>query len=354
MRLLFISRAYPPVVGGLENQNFAIHQALSGKLLVKSIINTKGKKNLALFLALALYKALFKAGNAEVILLGDGVLAVIGWVIKMAKPKARVVCIIHGLDVTYTKPIYQFFWLKIFLPRLDAIIAVSQATAQAAIDKGIINSKITIIPNAVSSPEIKFDQSLLTKLKSDFKAENQFVLLTIGRLVKRKGVNWFIQNVMPKIKDQYIYWVAGDGPERMAIEKTIEQYNLQNNVVYFGLVSEEMKAALYASADCFVQPNIQVMGDMEGFGLAVLEANSYGLPVLAAKLEGLIDAITDNQNGWFFESENANSFVQKLQELKVSQVDMKAAGEQAKAFSELHFSWDKIADQYIAAFKKHG
>lgn len=351
MRLLFISRAYPPTLGGLENQNFSIHQALKNKLDVEAILNKKGKKNLPFFVILAAYKTLFGSGKADIVVLGDGVLAVIGWLIKVFKPEVSVVGIIHGLDITYSKPIYQLLWLKIFLPSLDAVIAVSEATKQAAIKKGIPGNIITVIPNAVSTQEHHTDPGLCSGLRLNFNAENKLVLLTIGRLVKRKGVDWFIRCVMPEIKDRCVYWIAGEGPERNAIEKSIEQNGLQKNVFYFGLVSEEMKLALFHSADCFVQPNIQVHGDMEGFGLAVLEANSNGLPVLAAELEGLKDAITDKQNGWFVEAENPNSYIQKIHEFVSGEIDLKFAGENAKTFVEERFSWEHIAARYISVFK---
>ena len=348
MRVLFISRAYPPIIGGLETHNYSLHEALASKAAVKAIINRKGKKALIWFLPFATLKTLICSHKNEVILLGDGLLAVLGWIVKLFKPRSFVICIIHGLDITYTNPIYQFFWTKLFLPKLDRIIAVSQATAETAINKGLHPGKLVIIPNGIHRQEWqppRDRRKLTTLLNTD--VEIKIVLFTLGRLVKRKGVNWFIQEVMPIVQDRCIYLIGGDGPEKSAIDKSIHEHGLEKVVHCFGFVTDELKSFLFANADLFIQPNIKVDGDMEGFGIAVLEANTYGLAVLGSKLEGLKDSITENQNGWLLEPGNATAYAQKITELTKHPINIQQAGDKAKRFCLQHFSWERIADQYL-------
>jgi glycosyltransferase involved in cell wall biosynthesis len=348
-KLLFISRTYPPIVGGLETHNQALHEALLSKIPVESIINQNGKKALFWFLPLATLKTVFHARGYKFILLGDGLLAILGWFVKLIHPDIPVICIIHGLDITYTNPIYQRFWIRLFLPRMDRVIAVSNATADTAIQKGLDPSKIVVIPNGVYSRALQMprDREKLNALLHTETA-NKIILFTLGRLVKRKGVNWFIQQVMPEIADRCIYLIAGDGPEKVAINKSIHELRLDKSVFCIGFVSEELKTLFFSNADLFIQPNIKVKGDMEGFGIAVLEANTYGLAVLGSNLEGLQDSITENQNGWLLEHGKASAYVQKIRDLSEHSENIKQAGENAKIFCHEQFSWDRIAEQYLA------
>jgi glycosyltransferase involved in cell wall biosynthesis len=353
MKLLLISRAYPPVIGGLEKHNHALHEALLSKTCVEAIINRKGKKALLWFLPLATLKSLFRTHEFDVVLLGDGLLSALGWAIKLFRPNTPIICIIHGLDITYPHPVYQFFWIRLFLPKMDQIIAVSQATAETAIKNGLNASKVAVIPNGVHQLEQQppRDRKKLDALLN-ISTENKIILFTIGRLVKRKGVNWFIQQVMPKIQGHCIYLVAGDGQEKAAIDNSIQEHRLEKVVHCIGFVTDELKSFLFANADLFIQPNIKVDGDMEGFGIAVLEANAYGLAVLGSNLEGLKDSITENQNGWLLEPGNATGYTKKITELAKHPIKMQQAGDNAKRFCLQHFSWDRIAEQYLEAAGK--
>ena len=83
IKLLFISRAYPPTIGGIENQNWELSSWLSKLAEVKVIANKYGKKILPLFLPYALFKAFFLLPKYDALILGDAVLSVIGWKLKL-------------------------------------------------------------------------------------------------------------------------------------------------------------------------------------------------------------------------------------------------------------------------------
>ncbi len=140
MKVLFISRAYPPIIGGIENQNYELGKWLGEIADVKIIANKKGKKFLPFFLPYAIFQSLFIAHKYDVILLGDGVLGIAGWFLKLFYKKPAV-CIVHGLDLTYRNKIYQKFWVRKFIKRLDKLIAVGNETVRIASEKGIFLEK---------------------------------------------------------------------------------------------------------------------------------------------------------------------------------------------------------------------
>jgi phosphatidylinositol alpha-1,6-mannosyltransferase len=72
-RIIFISRAYPPVLGGIENQNYGLYTSLSKITKVRLIANKRGKKFLPIFLVRAIFQSLFLLWKYDTVLLGDGV-----------------------------------------------------------------------------------------------------------------------------------------------------------------------------------------------------------------------------------------------------------------------------------------
>jgi phosphatidylinositol alpha-1,6-mannosyltransferase len=346
MNILFISRAYPPVIGGIEKQNYEISKALSNIARIDIIANRKGKLMLPLFLPFALIRTITTLSKYDAVLLGDGVLGIVGYLLKLVSTKP-VVCIVHGLDLTYQNIIYQRLWIKIFLPRMDRLIAVGNATIHQGTLRGLPESGFDFIPNGVSipaDPPTYSRHDLETFLQHKTHGN---VILTLGRLVKRKGIVWFLNNVFNRLDKDVTYLIAGEGPEKSAILAAIDANHLQDRVFLVGAVSDKDKELLFSTADIFVQPNIIVPGDMEGFGLVVLEAASYGGVVIASDLEGLKDAIQDGRNGFLISPYDAAGFKEKIETVLSEPVARKAFGQTARDHVLTNNSWALIAERYL-------
>jgi len=350
MNILFISRAYPPVIGGIEKQNYEIGKALAAITRTDIIANTRGKWLLPLFLPYALLRALLSIHKYDVVLLGDGVLGILGYLLKLVSTKP-VACIVHGLDLTYRNALYQKLWINVFLPRLDRLIAVGNATIHQGTLRGLPASKFIFIPNGVAAPENPaagsrhdLEAFLNRKLCGP-------VILTLGRLVPRKGVVWFIENVISRLDADITYIVAGEGREQSAILNAIQAGNLKDRVLYIGGVSDRDKELLFCTADIFVQPNIKVAGDMEGFGLVVLEAAMHGLVVVASEIEGLKDAIHDGQNGFLVAAGDADAYVLKIRQILQNPEFREAFGMQARDYVSKNHAWPLIAGKYLDAMR---
>ena len=352
MRILFVSRAYPPVTGGIENQNYALSVWLKRTASVTTVANHHGKKALPLFLPYATVRALLTMRHYDVLLLGDGVLGILGFLVKLCYPHKTVASVVHGLDLTYRNAFYQAFWVKCFLPSLDGIIAVSQETRDVAIARGIPEAKITVIPNGVDIEAFHGDYTRhhLEELL-DVPLADKHVLLTTGRLVKRKGAAWFIREVLPKLPTDTLYVLAGAGPEEENIRMAIREANMGERVKMLGRISDRDRDLLLNTADIFVQPNIHVPGDMEGFGIAVIEATACKRPVVASDLEGLKDAIRHNESGLLVPPEDSQAFVSALTKLLSEEDTRLALGERAQAYTETHYHWNVISRLYLEALE---
>lgn len=203
----------------------------------------------------------------------------------------------HGLEVNNTQPKRSFKRLKaalrqtVSLKWADKVFCVSSFTRRLVTRLGVSCDKTQILHPGMQinctaeSPAGK----ILPRTMHNIDLTNKKVLLTVGRLVERKGIDKTIealQIVKNKISG-VLYIIAGDGPYRPVLEKMADDLKLGDNVLFTGYVSEEDKRFYYSVADVFVMPNRELDdGNVEGFGIVFLEANSFGKPVIGGKSGG--------------------------------------------------------------------
>ena len=156
---------------------------------------------------------------------------------------------------------------------------------------------------------------------------------------------------MPRLPEQAVFWLAGDGPERPNIEAAIVRQGLEHRVRCLGKVSEDELVELYRRADLFIMPNIVVPGDMEGFGIVMLEAGACGLPTLAADLEGIRDVITEGVNGGGAPSGDADAFATRIRQLLDDRNALVEASRRTADYVKRTFTWDQTAERYLAALR---
>jgi phosphatidylinositol alpha-1,6-mannosyltransferase len=213
----------------------------------------------------------------------------------------KILLYVHGEEIT-TRDGGGLFdrWRAKFLAHAHAVIAVSSFTRDAMIrlmrtDPG----KITLIPNGVDTQKFQV-RDPRPELAERYGVRGRRVILSVGRLVPRKGADYLIQ-AMPAIlracPDAHLL-IAGEGPLRNTLETLIEQQKLESYVTLLGEVTDQALADLYAQADLFALPNREMPdGDTEGFGLVFLEANACGKPVVSGRAGGVVDAVIDGVNG---------------------------------------------------------
>ena len=235
---------------------------------------------------------------------------------------------------------------------MDKLIAIGNETINQAVLRGIPRSNLIFVPNGVSIKKTLPTYSRKDLEKLIGREIHGKVLLTLGRLVKRKGAAWFIEEVIDKSCDSFIYIVAGDGAEKSNIITIIKKNGLQSRVFYIGAVSDKEKEVLYSTVDLFIQPNIKVPADMEGYGLVVLEAASYGLPVVASNIEGLKDAINDGVNGILVQERNAAQYKKAIAFFLKNDEYRKQFGTKARRYVMKYYSWENVATRYVNILKQ--
>ncbi len=201
----------------------------------------------------------------------------------------RLCAIAHGLDVTQPHTLHQKL-VRATLAGLDSVLPVSRSTADECELRGA--RAVEVVPNGVDLARFArvaaARESSRRPLARAKEPSAPFVLLGVGRQVRRKGFVWFVDQVMPKLPERFRLVLVGDGPERAQLERTIAEHRLESRVHLAGLAPEAELLGWYERADAFVMPNVVVPGDVEGFGIVLLEAAATGLPAVVARLEGLL------------------------------------------------------------------
>jgi glycosyltransferase involved in cell wall biosynthesis len=347
--ILFITRAHNPNQGGMEKLSYELVETLENNDQVSlELIAYRGQRKLSpLFNFIAPFRALTYIKNADVIHIGDPLLSLTGFLLKFFFSKP--VCVtVHGLDISYDNFLYQLY-LKLFFRHFDGYFPISAFAKKKLLDKYQPKSTPSVITPGFKdnyyAPNLSrqdLDQ-LLNK-----KTDNLFVLMTSGRLVARKGHAWFLANVFPHLPPQTIYLIAGQGPQLNSIKRIINSQNLTDRVFLLGRINEDALKVLYNTADAFIQPNIAVKDDPEGFGLVLLEASSCNLPVFAADIDGIPSAVHSGQNGVLIQSGNKDQWTNTLTQFIQSRHSLKSP----RTYTLNNYNWDTRIQDYLSGYRK--
>ncbi|MDZ7772043.1 MAG: glycosyltransferase family 4 protein [Balneolaceae bacterium] len=367
LNILYVSHLHPPEnaplenIGGMQRVSMQLVRQLrrSGDVTVhaeimKSSWEGIGFRTVGFLLEEAVrLPRLARERGADVILFSSMVTASLA-VLLRRRVEIPMVTINHGQDVTMPNFFYQKFVPRVFR-NLDGVISVSRATRQACIARGMDPGKGAALANGVDLQKLdrfpgRGESRRRMEQLTGLSLEGRPLLLSVGRMVRRKGHEWFIRQVLPSVDDRAVYLTVGDGPEEENVRRAVEDSPASDRIFLLGRRSDEVLKMAYSAADLFVMPNIPVEGDMEGFGIVMLEANMARTPVVAADLEGIRDVITDGQNGWKIPTRQAGAFAGKINELLAA--DLTDFGERARAWVLEKFSWEKVAGEYLDFLKK--
>ncbi|MEO8194638.1 MAG: glycosyltransferase family 4 protein [Gemmatimonadales bacterium] len=371
MRLLFVSHSLPPLgrpmenVGGMQRAALDLHDGLlahrgvsATALVLRSPWNERAYRT-PIFLASALreIRSLARQREIDAILFSSMVTAALAVPLRRLLRRSGIVsaAIVNGLDATTTTWPYPHLVRKIF-ESVDVALPISHATAIACEQRGLSRSRCKVVNLGIRldrfSPRARVEarEQLLSIAASHgfpATASPRLILSSVGRLVPRKGVAWFVESVMPQLPKDVVYLVAGDGPDRFRIDAAIEQNKLESRVKLLGAISDSELEVLYHGSDLFMMPNVPVANDMEGLGLVMLEAGLTGTPTIASRLEGIADVVTEGENGHLVESGNAAGFRDAVMRYYEDADALAEVSVRARLFTAARFGWGGVIDRYI-------
>ncbi|HET7569601.1 MAG TPA: glycosyltransferase family 4 protein [Gammaproteobacteria bacterium] len=345
MHLLFVTRKFPPSTGGMEVFSKELYDALSRmdsqtRIYVPSppIIGRPTMIQLLRFFLGAAVHIIRSRRKIDVLLLGDVLLLPLALISKLfCRHEMKLVGTAHGNDIFFSQGkglrsrLYRLAIRR--LARLpDLLIANSHYTARAASNLGFRN--IAVIP--LATKKIDLAQSSVPRP----------VILFAGRLIRYKGLSWFIKEVLPLVSPGLSIEVAGppwDESEMNAVEQC-------ERVTYLGVVDPGSLAELRASVTACVMPNLppdeKIQG--EGFGLSALEAPAVGVPTVVSRCGGLAEAVVEGVTGFLVEPLDAAAFAARINEIYLwPQAKRQKFSANAKKTVAEVFTWERVGRDYM-------
>jgi phosphatidylinositol alpha-1,6-mannosyltransferase len=224
----------------------------------------------------------------------------------------------HAEEITYitTRPLYLRL-LKAVLRNADAIITVSEYTRGVLHELGAAPESIhKVLPPVGESNRAPVDSAALDALRANYSIGKNRVLLTVGRLVNRKGHTSVIE-ALPFILESFpetLYVIVGTGPEEQRLKDLVLRAGLQDRILFTGRVDESELACWYEICDIMVMPNryLSETRDTEGCGIVFLEASAHGKPVIGGRDGGVADAILDGRTGFTIDGTDAAMLAEKV------------------------------------------
>lgn len=363
MRLLYVTRDYPPAVGGMERNAAEMTAALARAGHTVRVLAPHGTQAMpgTELLPYRLHRNWHIAGAwLRWVALGhtlsfrpDAIIAntwsPCGWAARLAARVANVPLFIvaHGLDVR--EPLARAAVAGFELATLRSsttVLAVSNYTKDVLVRAGLTPDHIRIVPNGVDSARFQPNVPDSAAWRAQLDLPCRQLIITVARLVPHKGHATVLAALAALVERGYEpgYLIIGDGPARTALEQQVAELGLAARVRFLPAIAETELPRAYASADVMVMPSVPAPdGSVEGFGIAYLEASAAGKPVIGCTGTGAEDAIVDGGTGWLIPPGDSAALAAKLALLADRPREARLLGAAGRTRAVNEFAWDALA-----------
>lgn len=222
--------------------------------------------------------------------------------------------------------------------KASASISVCRALSNELANLGADPEKLHVLRNGVDLE--RFHPIPQTEARTQLNLDQNKTLLSVGHLVERKGHHLVI-GMLPLLPD-YRLIVAGDGPERGALESLAKQLDVADRVNFIGAVSQPILTQYYAAADILV-----LASSREGWANVLLESMACGTPVVATNIWGTPEVVSSPVAGRLADERTSTSLAAAVHSLIADYPDR----HQVRAYAE-KFSWEETTRGQIALFHK--
>ncbi len=268
---------------------------------------------------------------------------------------------VHGKDLLKERRKGRTRWMvragtREILGNAAAIVANSTATASLAKDilravrrPDAVQRVVVIHPGADPS---RFAYAKGARVAGPARLGGGPLLLSVARLVPRKGIDTVIESLpeVSAVHPNVTYVVIGTGPDLSRLEGLAARLGVSNRVRFVGEVDDDALPAWYASADVFMLPTREIAADdeIEGFGIAYVEAAAAGVPSVAADVGGVADAVIDDVTGLLVPPSSPGA-VANATLMLLGNPELRARlGQNARANVERHLNWDRAAREVMS------
>jgi phosphatidylinositol alpha-1,6-mannosyltransferase len=287
------------------------------------------------------------------VLAGNGLMAVVALPARLRS--VPIVTMVYGLDVVTENRLYR----AVCLPAIrssDGVIACSSNTARLARERGIETTRLSVAIPGVEMPSRSPASGEAARID-----DGRPLLVSVGRLVRRKGIADFIRHALPAIVERVPavrYVVIGgasvaalkrEPSETERIRSAICAAGMERHVELAGFVDDRILEAWMSIARAHVFPVLDLAQDVEGFGLVALEAAARGVPTVAFDAGGVSDAVAPGRSGTLVRSGDYAALATAV--VRVLEEPARAQAPSCLAFAREH-DWPSYAKSVLREIQR--
>jgi glycosyltransferase involved in cell wall biosynthesis len=297
--------------------------------------------------ALRQLNRLIKKENIAVVNLHYPTLA--GWNFILLKLlgmfSGKIIISVHGLDLQNAQSFRgpaRFLW-KMLLKSGDSVVSCSDSLKQSVLSF-CPGARCIAIYNGIAPAR------LLAEMESGYSPsplmDGARYIINVGTFEHKKGQDVLISafsTIADKFPDILLVLIGRDGPMHSELDTLIGDLGLANRVIMFKDMPHGKVSAMMKRAYLFALPS-----RIEPFGIVLLEAGLFGVPVIATKTGGVPEIISDGENGILVEPDDALALAREMAHVLENPTIGNAIGERLRQEVLLRFTWEIACEQYLA------
>jgi phosphatidylinositol alpha-1,6-mannosyltransferase len=262
-------------------------------------------------------------------------------------------CYAHGEELTSASlSREQTLWARLVLSRASLMFASSHHSAGLlGAEWGVPEQRIRVV-----HPGVDTAQFVPAPPDPDFRRrmawEGRQVVLTVGRLQKRKGHDQMIRALaqVRRRLPNLLYAILGDGEERAGLTRLVGELGLEGHVQFLGELDDQAMIRCYQQCQVFALPNREINRDIEGFGIVLLEAQACGKPVIAGASGGTAETMQVDRTGYLVPCDRPDQLADLVWQLLSSPERRDEMGQVARKWVVENFDWSVAARRANEAF----
>jgi phosphatidylinositol alpha-1,6-mannosyltransferase len=267
----------------------------------------------------------------------------------------NIVALTHGHEVWWAKlPVFRSAIAKIARD-VDTLTYLGDFTKNAMLPVIADSSKLVKIAPGIDVKHFSPSEIDL-KLIEKYRLHNRRVIVSVGRLVHRKGQDKLIE-AMPEVLKKYpdaVLLLVGQGPIKSMLDKLIRHHGLENHVIFTGRIQFADLPKYIQLGEIFAMPSRdRFFGlEVEGLGIVYLEASACGVPVIVGKSGGAPDAVIENKTGLTVDGTNPKEIAEAVCKLLSDKKLAKQMGDEGRKWVVENWRWEIWSDKFNKLFTR--
>ena len=259
---------------------------------------------------------------------------------------------LSGVPYTFTAHAYDIF-------KNPDVLALKERISNSSATLTVSHYNKKYLSKLTNIPENKFHVIRacpnLNRLNLIKREEEEFKILTVARLVEKKGVKYAIMAMKNLVKDfpKLEYRIVGSGPLEKELKDLTKSLGLERHIRFLGELTWTELSREYAKSSLFVLPSVRASdGDMDGIPVSLMEAMYLRIPVISTNISGIPELIENGKEGLLVDPADVEQLTKAIRILLENDTLRKKMGNAGRRKIEEEFNIHKEADKLLKVFKK--